>query len=155
MYKYDYFQFSSVFIKKNNQIDFFLKNRNWFKLIGFGSVRFFRIITVQTDLAWFFMVFFDLGSVRFGFFSFRLIKPKSNRTGRFFQNFYQFFFHGLIFSIIIFYFLNILVFFLTPNYILESSFEVCFLLLLLPIRNSTNLALNLGLKGILVIRHCD
>jgi len=27
------------------------------------------------------------GSVRFGFFGFRLIKPKPNRTGRFFQNF--------------------------------------------------------------------
>jgi hypothetical protein len=29
--------------------------------------------------------------VRFGFFGFKLIKPKLNRTGRFFQNFNRFF----------------------------------------------------------------
>jgi hypothetical protein len=40
----------------------------------------------------FFPVFFDLGSVRFGFFGFKLIKPKPNRTGWFFQNFNLFFF---------------------------------------------------------------
>jgi len=45
----------------------------WFGLLGFGSV--------------FFQFFFGLGSVRFGFFCFRLIKPKPNQTGRFFQNF--------------------------------------------------------------------
>jgi len=59
---------------------------------------------VQTDLAqfslffflvlaWFFRFwlglarFFLVFSVRFGFFGFLLIKPKSNRTGWFFQNF--------------------------------------------------------------------
>ena len=34
--------------------------------------------------------FFRLGSVRFGFFGFRFIKPKPNRTGLFFQNFNRF-----------------------------------------------------------------
>jgi hypothetical protein len=58
---------------------------SWGRLIfGFGSV------------------FSGLRSVRFGFFSFRLIKPKPNQTGRFFQNFNRFFFHGLVFSVIFF-----------------------------------------------------
>ena len=39
----------------------------------------------QTGLARFFPVL-----VRFGFFGFLLIKPKPNRTGWFFQNFYRF-----------------------------------------------------------------
>jgi hypothetical protein len=38
-------------------------------------------------LAWFFS-----GLVWFGFFGFRLINPKPNRTGRFFQNSNWFFF---------------------------------------------------------------
>jgi hypothetical protein len=50
---------------------------------------------VQTGLARFFLVwlgFFPvwLGSVQFGFFGFRLIKPKPNQTGQFFQNFNRF-----------------------------------------------------------------
>jgi hypothetical protein len=45
--------------------------------------RFFRFCSVFSGLARF---FFSLDSVRFGFFGFRLIKPKPNRTGRFFQN---------------------------------------------------------------------
>jgi hypothetical protein len=36
--------FGLIFIKKHNQIDFFL-NRNRFKPTGFGSVRFFRTKT--------------------------------------------------------------------------------------------------------------
>ena len=93
----DYFLFGLVFIKKNNQIKIF-----FFKKTKTGSnrpvsVRFFGQKPVQTGLAWFFQfcsVFFRFFSVwiRFGFFSFRLIKPKPNRTGWFFQNFNRFFF---------------------------------------------------------------
>jgi hypothetical protein len=39
----------------------------------------------------FLTVFLCLGSVRFVFFCFRLIKRKPNRTGWFFQNFNRFF----------------------------------------------------------------
>jgi hypothetical protein len=39
----------------------------------------------ETGLTWFFP-----GLTRFGFFGFRLIKPKSNQTGQFFQNSNQF-----------------------------------------------------------------
>jgi hypothetical protein len=69
---------------------FFKKNRNQFKLTGFVSVRFFR---TKTGSNWF-GLFFRFGSVlarffadlarffsvwvRFGFFGFRLIKPKLN-----------------------------------------------------------------------------
>jgi hypothetical protein len=88
----DYFWFGSVFIKKKiTKLNFFIKkrNRNRFKPTGFDSVRFFRTKTgsnrfgsVFSGLARFFSDFFGLGSVRFSFFDFRLIKP--NRTGRFF-----------------------------------------------------------------------
>jgi len=96
---------------------FFLKkipNRNRVKPTGFGSVRFFRAKTssnrfgsVFPVLARFFRfgsvfpiwlgfgsVFyrFRFGSVRFGFFGFLFIKPKPNRTGRFFQKINRFFF---------------------------------------------------------------
>ena len=86
-------------------------NRNWFKPTGFGSVRFFgtkigsnQFDSVFSGLAlffWFGSVF--LVWVRFVFCGFRLIKPKPNRTGQFFQNFNRFnrfFFHGSVFSVI-------------------------------------------------------
>jgi hypothetical protein len=85
----DYFLFGLVFIlKKVIKLIFFIKKRNRFKLTGFCSVRFFR---TKTGSSWFGSVFswFGLVWVRFGFFGFRLIKPKSNRTGQFFQNFNQ------------------------------------------------------------------
>jgi hypothetical protein len=45
----DHFRSDSVFIKKNNQTDFFFKkpkpNRNRVKPTGFGSARFFRAKT--------------------------------------------------------------------------------------------------------------
>ena len=48
-------------------------DRFWFGFLGQK--------TVQIGLArFFFQFFFDLGSVRFSFFSFRLIKPKPNQT---------------------------------------------------------------------------
>jgi len=66
---------------------------------GFGSVCFSvaRLFRFGSVLAWFFFRVFSI-SVRFGFF---LIKPKPNRTGRFFQNFNRFFF-GSVFSVIFF-----------------------------------------------------
>jgi hypothetical protein len=92
--KGDYFQFGSVFIEKNNQNNFFFKtetNSNrpisvrfcYFRTkLGsnqFGSV--FRFDLVFSGLARFFFVW-----VWFGFFSFRLIKSKPNRTCHFFKN---------------------------------------------------------------------
>jgi hypothetical protein len=100
----DHFRFDSVlfFIKKSNKTGFFKKiNRNRFKPTGFGSVIleqkqvFFRFGLV-------FSVWLGFGLVRFGFLGFKLIKPKPNRTGRFFINFYRFFFHGYVFFIIFF-----------------------------------------------------
>ena len=62
------------------------------------------------------LVFFRFGSVflvwiRFGFFSFRLIKPKQNRTGRFFKNFNRFnrfFFTVWFFRLFFFCFLGLI-----------------------------------------------
>jgi hypothetical protein len=71
--------------------------RFWLGFFRFGSV-----------LARFFSGFLSV-SVRFGFFGFLFIKPKPNRTGRFFQKFNRFFrlfFSGLI---------GFPVFLLTPN----------------------------------------
>jgi hypothetical protein len=80
----------------------------WLGMIIFGSVRFlskkktkskFKKKT-ETGSNWLgsnfsvWLGFFSLAqffSVRFGFFSFSLIKPKPNRTGRFFQNFNRLF----------------------------------------------------------------
>jgi hypothetical protein len=80
-----------------------------------GSVRFSFLgkKPVQTGLAWFFRFWLGLArfwlgffsgflsvSVRFGFFGFLFIKPKPNRTGRFFQKFNRFnrFFFCSVFS---------------------------------------------------------
>jgi hypothetical protein len=99
--------------KKSNKTGFFLKiNRNRFKPTGFGSVIleqkqvFFRFGLV-------FSVWLGFGLVRFGFLGFKLIKPKPNRTGRFFINFYRFFFHGYVFFIIFFQFNRFFDFFYT------------------------------------------
>ena len=103
----DHFRFGSVFIKKSNQTEFFFekKNRNRTETgsnqpvsVRFG---FLGKKLVQTGLARFFSVwlgFFGFGSVFFRFFvgfgsvrlSFLFIKPKPNRTGRFFQKFNRF-----------------------------------------------------------------
>jgi hypothetical protein len=71
-----------IFLKKKSK-----PNRNRFKPIGFGSV-ILEQKPIQTGLARFSQfglvcflfgsVFLDLRSVWFGFFSFRLIKPKPN-----------------------------------------------------------------------------
>jgi hypothetical protein len=59
----DYFQFSSVFIKKITKPKFFLKkNQNWFKLTGFSSVLVLEKKPVQTSLT---RVFFGLDLVQF------------------------------------------------------------------------------------------
>jgi hypothetical protein len=124
----DHFRFGSVFIKKSNQTEFFLKKTetepkpgqtDWFRC---GSIRFFRAKTDSNrfgsvfsvlarfllGLARFFSGFFGLGWVRFVFFCFLLIKLKPNRTGRFFQNFNWF-------NRFFFCFLGFLVFLLTPT----------------------------------------
>jgi hypothetical protein len=64
----------------------------WLGFLGFGLVFFV--------LARFFSVWLGVffGSVRFGFFGFLLIKPKPNRTDRFFQNF-NWFFYGSVFQL--------------------------------------------------------
>jgi len=113
----------------------------------FDSVRFFRTKTgsnrfgsVFSVLAWFFPVwlgfgsvwlgffpiwhglFSGLGSVRFGFFGFRLIKSKPNRTepnrtGRIFQNFNwfnRFFFTVRFFRLFFFWFSQFFRFFAHP-----------------------------------------
>jgi len=60
---------------------------------------------------------------RFGFFGFRLIKPKLNRTGRFFQNFNRFFFTVRFFWFFFSGFLGFLVFLLTPSLAYTTSFR--------------------------------
>jgi len=95
----DYFRFSSVFIKKNNQIEIFFLKKTKTRSNRPVSVRFGFLgqKPVQTGLA----RFFRFGSVFFRFFLFRfgflLIKP--NQTGWLFQNFNRFnmFFFGYFF----------------------------------------------------------
>jgi len=89
----NHFRFELVFIKKNNQTEIFLKKKP--KPIQTDQFRFGFLgqKPVQTGLAqffWFGSVFFRFGSgffsvwIWFGFFCFRLIKPKLNRTSQFF-----------------------------------------------------------------------
>jgi len=97
----DHFRFGLVFIKTNNQIEFFLKkpNRNRFKPTSFGL--FFRTKTGSNRFGSVFPVWLGFGSVffwfflvwvRFCFFSLGLIKSKLNWTGWFFKNSNRFFF---------------------------------------------------------------
>jgi hypothetical protein len=105
-----HFQFGSVFIiKKTNQTEIFLKNNrteigsNRSVSIRFGFLRqnrfkpvlawfsrfwlgFFGLAQFFSSLALVFFWFFPVW-VRFGFFSFFLIKPKPDRTGWFFLKF--------------------------------------------------------------------
>jgi hypothetical protein len=84
----DYFLFGSIFIKKISKPEFFLKKKP--KLIQTGLTRFwlgfFQFGLVFSVWLGFGSVFFWLLLVwvRFGFFSFRLIKPKPNQTSRLF-----------------------------------------------------------------------
>jgi hypothetical protein len=102
----DHFQFDSVFIKKKaTKPKKKIKKKRKHKPVQTDQFRFSLVFLeqkpVQTGLArffWFGSVFFGFGLarffsvwVRFGFFSFRLIKPKPNQTGRFFQNSNRFF----------------------------------------------------------------
>jgi hypothetical protein len=109
----DHFRFGSVFIKKSNQTEFFFlkkktetgSNRPVSVRFGFfrektGSNWFGSVFPVLARFSWFW-----LGLARFGFFGFLFIKPKPNRTGRFFQKFNRFnrfFFFGSVFSVIFF-----------------------------------------------------
>jgi len=79
----DYFQFGSVFIKNNNQTEIKKKTEtgsNRPVLVRFGFLGQKSVLVGFS--VW--LVFFRFGSVflvwiLFGFFSFRLIKPKPNR----------------------------------------------------------------------------
>ena len=61
--------------------------RFWLGFFRFGSV--FSVWLGFSGLARFWLGFLSV-SVRFGFFGFLFIKPKPNRTGRFFQKFNRF-----------------------------------------------------------------
>jgi len=95
----DRFQFGSVrfFRAKTGSNRFF---RFWLGFLGFGSVFsgfgsvFSGLVRFWLGLARFFQFFVGFGSVRFGFM---FIKPKPNRTGRFFQKFNRF--NRLFFSV--------------------------------------------------------
>jgi len=97
--KGDHFRFGSVFIKKKvTKPNFFIQKTetgsNWPVLVWFfrtktGSNRLDSVFSVWLGFFPVWLVCFPVW-VRFGFFSFRLIKPKPNRTGRFFQNFNRF-----------------------------------------------------------------
>jgi hypothetical protein len=78
--------------KKIIKLNFFKKNRNWFKPTGFGSVWFFRtktgsnrfvsVFSVLARFFWFFLVFwFGFSSVRF--FRFQTYKTKTEPVGFF------------------------------------------------------------------------
>ena len=102
---------------------FFLKKAgsNWF-----GSVlaQFFPV-WLGFFLVWLVFSGFSSVWVRFGFFGFRLIKPKLNRTGWFFQNFNRFFFHSSVFSFIYFCFLGLigfLIYLLTLEMLIDYYF---------------------------------
>jgi len=134
----DHFRFGSVFIKKSNQTEFFYfkktetgSNRPVSVRFGFlgkkpvqtGLDRFFWFWLGFLSLArffWFGSVFFPVFSVSVRFFGFLLIKPKPNRTGRFFQNFNRFnrfFFRFGFFGYFFFNFLSLIgfsVFFVHP-----------------------------------------
>ena len=93
MYRGDHFQFGLVFIKKkSNQTEFFfLKTETEPKPVQTDRFWFgyFRIKT-GFFLVWLGFFQFFSGWIQFGFFDFRLIKLKSNRTGWFFLNFNRF-----------------------------------------------------------------
>jgi hypothetical protein len=119
----DFFLFNLIFIKKNQIKFFFKKNQNWFKSTGFSfdlvfwsktsSNRFDSIFSVWLGFFQFDSVFFRVFFVwvRFGFFGFRLIKSKQNRTGRFFQNCNLFFFAVRFFRLFFFQFSRFNLFF--------------------------------------------
>ena len=87
-----YFLFDLIFIKKKIK-----KKIKPVQIDCFGLVWFFRKKTISNPFGSVFFVWLDFSGLarfffvwgRFGFFSFRLIKP--NRTDRFFQNFNRFF----------------------------------------------------------------
>jgi hypothetical protein len=94
----DHFRFDSVFIKKNNQTEFFFKkNQNRFKPTGFGFVWFGFLEQKQFKPVWlgffglaqfwlgFFSIFFGWGSVRF--FRFQACKTKTEPNRSVFSKF--------------------------------------------------------------------
>ena len=132
----DHFWFGLIFIKKNNQTEFFFLKKKpkpgQTDRFQFGSV-FLGKKPVQTGLTRFFRFWLGFFQVfcrfRFGsvFFCFLFIKPKPNRTGRFFQNFNRFNrFFGSVFSVFFSGFLGLIsfsVFLLTPIFLLQLVSE--------------------------------
>jgi hypothetical protein len=90
---------------------FLKRNRNRTKTGSNWPFRFgyFGENTGSNRFIWFFPVWlgFFLVRVQFGFFGFKLIKLKPNRTDRFFQN-SSWFFSRFDFLIIFFYFFNLI-----------------------------------------------
>jgi hypothetical protein len=102
----DHFLFGLIFIKKYPNRNFFFKktktDSNWFDSIFSVWLNFFGLAQFWLGFFWFVLVFsvwlglglvffwFLLVWVRFGFFSFRLIKLKPNQTSRLFQNLNRF-----------------------------------------------------------------
>jgi hypothetical protein len=82
-------------------------DKNRFKPVWLG---FFGLARIFSDLAWFFPVFFGLGS--FWFFWFQAYKTKTEPVG-FFKILIGFF-HGSVFSIIFFLFSPFNQFFFSP-----------------------------------------
>jgi hypothetical protein len=62
--------------------------------------------------------------VRFGFFGFRLIKLKPNRTGRFFQNFNRFFFTVRFFLLFFSGFLGLIGFLVFFSFLVIGIYEI-------------------------------
>ena len=138
----DYFRFDSIFIKKNNQNWFFFFKKtktepkpvqtDWFRFGYFGektssnrsSSVFFRFDLVFPGLTRFFSGFFSVW-VQFSFFGFRLIKPKPNWTGQFFQNSNWFFFTIWFFQIFFSGFLDLISFsvFFLPLLVFQTKHQ--------------------------------
>jgi len=118
----DRFRFGSVFLgQKLVQTGLARFFRFLLGFLGFGSV-FSGFGSVFFGLArFFFRLFVGFGSFRFGFFGCLFIKPKPNRTGRFFQKFNRFnrfFFSVRFFRLFFSGFLGLIgfpIFLLTPS----------------------------------------
>jgi hypothetical protein len=100
----DYFRFGLVFIKKITKPVFFKK----LELVQTDQFQFFRTKTGSNRFCSFFSRLTRIFTVwvRFGFFSFRLIKPKPNRSV--FLKFYSVFFKVWFFQLFLFYFINLI-----------------------------------------------
>jgi len=115
------FRFDSVFIYKKKQLNWILKkNKTEPKPVQTGRFRFDSVFYDKNRFKPVWLGFFGLALsfpvwLQFGFFIFRLIKPKPNQTGWFFQIFNRF---NQFFSRFGFFGYFFLIFLLTSNYLL-------------------------------------